>query len=150
MWVSEDMDPPKLIAARLQSPTELELEFSESLDPTTAETVSNYTITPSVTIFGAALSAEGMFVTLTTAEHEGGTYTVTVTGVGDDANPSNLITSAQKEYTYTPLDETPPVLVTAELTSDDLLQLSFSEPLERTSAEDINNYVIDPPVSVSR
>lgn len=146
--ISEDTTSPSMIAATLQSTTQLELEFNEVLNQATAEDASNYTITPSVSILGVSLDGTGTVVTLTTAVHSGGNYTVTASGVGDDATPSNITQSAELNYTYTPPDYTAPALVSAELTSDDLLQVTFSEPMEETSAENINNYSIQPSVNI--
>ena len=147
--IAEDTNPPTLIAAHLQGTTELQIEFGEDLDPTTAVIVSNYTITPSVAISSASLM-DSRTVVLTTAAHTGGDYTITVSGVGDDADPPNLIESGQLDYTYTPPDIVAPVLEIAELTGDDLLRLTFSESLDKVSAEDISNYIIEPLVNIRR
>ncbi len=148
-WISEDTTPPNLIAARLNSVTELELEFSEQLDQTSAENIQNYSISPSVNITQASLDAGRTVVTLTTAAHSGGTYVVTVNNIGDDENPPNLISTPQhKEYVYTPPDQTPPQLVSAEVTSGNLLRVTFSEPLDETSATNVSNYTISPTLSI--
>ncbi len=146
--IAEDTNPPDLIAVRLESVTVLKLEFSESLNRSSAENISHYAISPSLGITAASLNQAGTIVTLTTAAHIGGNYTITVTGVLDCANPPNLIEPSQLSYTYTPPDVTKPVLQHAELRSDDLVQLTFSEPLDPTSARNINNYRINPPVTV--
>ncbi len=146
--IAEDTNPPDLVAVRLESVTELELEFSESLNRSSAEILSNYNISPSLEVNAAVLDQAGTIVRLTTAEHSGGDYTITVTGVLDEANPPNMIQPSELNYTYTPPDVTLPVLQSAELKSNDLLQLNFSEPLDQTSAQDINNYQIEPPINI--
>jgi len=147
-WIAEDSDPPTLMAARIRSATELELEFNEALDRLTAEDNAHYSISPSVTVQNASLSQSGTIVTITTVAHTANTYTITVSGITDDANPPNQLTSAQLPYTYTPPDHTPPTLVSAEIPSNDLLVLTFSEPLDQTSATLLTNYAIDPPVEI--
>jgi len=147
--IAEDGDPPTVIAVHLEGTTELQIEFGEDVDPATAETTSNYSISPSLDILSATLN-DSRHVTLSTAEHTGGTYTITVSGVGDEADPPNLIESAQLNYSYTPPDVVAPQLDTAQLTSNDLLQVTFSEPLNESSAENINNYAIEPSVNILR
>jgi len=148
-WISEDTTPPDLIAARLNNITSLELEFSEPLDQTSAQNVQNYSISPSVNITQVSLDVTRTIVTLTTAAHSGGTYVVTVSNIGDDENPPNVISTPQhKEYVYTPPDQTPPTLVAAEVTSGNLLRVTFSEPLDDVSSTNINNYTISPSLSI--
>ncbi len=146
--IAEDTNPPDLVAVRLNNITELELEFSESLNRSTAETLSNYNISPSIAIYTAVLDQEGTVVTLTTAEHSGGDYVASVTGILDEANPPNEIEPSELNYTYTPPDVAPPILQNAELKSHDLLQLTFNEPLDQTSSQNVSNYQIDPPISI--
>ncbi len=149
-WEAEDTDPPVLIAVRLMTPVTLELEFSEQLDPVSSQTLSNYGIVPPVDIISAVLSIENTKVELTTAEHQGGVYTVAVQGVGDDANPSIKMGTAQLSYTYMPPDQTPPLLIAVELTSNNLLQLYFDEMLDQATAENISNYRIEPAVGITK
>ncbi|MBN2030874.1 Ig-like domain-containing protein [bacterium] len=146
--IAEDTNPPDLIAIRLESVTELELEFSESLNRSSAETLSHYSISPSLGIYAAILDQEGTVVRLTTAEHSGGDYTISVTGILDEANPPNMIEPSELNYTYTPPDVIPPILQNAELKSNDLLELTFNEALDQTSSQNTNNYRIDPPVNI--
>jgi hypothetical protein len=151
---SFDTDPPRLIAVRCsESGTELELEFDEELNQTTAETITNYMIAPSISISNAVLdTTTNTDVILTTGKHQTGTYIISVSGVGDDANPMNMIqTSQEKGYTYSPPDVTSPVLESVEVTSimGDQLKVTYNEAVEQISATDINNYSIDPPVNVT-
>ncbi|MFH1943768.1 MAG: fibronectin type III domain-containing protein, partial [bacterium] len=146
---SDDSIPPILIAVRLKSKTAVELQFNEKLDGATAEIKTNYTITPSVTVQSAVLSSDKTVVALTTAEHQAGSYSVTVKSVGDNAYPSNLLDSSTLEYTYTPSDVTPPGLQAVEMTSNNILKVVFNESVDEASATFKGNYVIDPHVNIS-
>jgi len=148
-WVSKDLIPPTVIAVRLLSATQLQLEFSEPLDATSATKVSNYTISPSVSITKAELNTNKTVVTLTTSAHQEGTYTITVKGVGDSATPPNTIASDEKQYMYILPDKSPPLIVCVELTSPDLLQITFNERISITSAENVGNYSISPAIAIS-
>jgi fibronectin type 3 domain-containing protein len=145
---SGDAQAPVPIRATLVSTTQLQVEFNEVLDATTAVNTANYTISPSVAVTAASLNAAKTLVTLTTGAHAAGTYTVTVRNVGDAVTPPNLLSSAQLSYTYTPPDNTPPTITSAALMSNDLLQIGFSEPVETGSAETGTNYVITPSVQI--
>jgi hypothetical protein len=73
----------------LGDPTQVIVDFSEELDPVTAEDSANYSVSNGVGISAAALEADGKTVTLTTSTlSEGIIYTLTVDGVEDLAgNP---------------------------------------------------------------
>lgn len=145
---SGDANPPTLVAARLTTNTQLQVEFNEKLEPVSAQTVGNYTISPLVRITGAVLNVDKTIVVLSTDPHPAGGYTITVRNVGDANTPSNIMTTGQLGYVYTPPDATPPAISTAVLATDNLLQVTFSEMVERTSAEAITNYAIDPSVRI--
>lgn len=146
--VSEDSDPPRLIAARLKSTTSLEIEFSEKVSESTAENTSNYSISPSVSVSSASLSSDGTVVTLTTNAHAAGTYSITVSNVEDNATPANAMSTEQLSYVYTVPDVTAPTLSAVDVQSSELLLLTFSEAMDQASAEVIGNYTISPSVSV--
>jgi membrane-bound inhibitor of C-type lysozyme len=152
---SEDQTPPKLIAARPKSSNQIELEFNEVLDSTTAQTKANYSFSPPVAVQSAVLNSDKLHVTLNTGNLASGNNTVTVIGVGDAAVPSNLITASapeQKTFTYVPPDTVKPTLVNVHVKNTDgtLLEVVFSEKVDRTSAENTDNYQIDPPVAIQR
>jgi len=148
--IAEDAEPPRLIAARLLNPSQLELEFSEGMNALAATNPAHYSITPSVPVASASLSPDLTTVTLSTAAHSGGTYTVTVSNVGDDATPSNPIhpNYDQLTYEYIPPDEIPPELIGVELINTNLIQITFSEALKQYPAELESNYLINPSVQV--
>lgn len=145
---SGDAEPPIPVAARLATSTQLQIEFNEKLDVASAQTIVNYTITPSVRILSATLNTEKTVVTLSTDPHSAGTYTVTVKNVGDANTPSNYLSSAQLSYSYTPPDVTPPTVAQVSLVGNNLLMVKYSEPVDRTTAEQISNYSITPSVQI--
>ena len=147
-YVAEDTSAPRLIAVRMNSATELVIEFGETLDQVSATQITNYVISPSVTIYSASIDLSKTVVTLSTSSHGAGAYEVTVCGVGDAANPSNLITSASLAYTYTPPDVTPPGLTTVEITNQNILKITFDEPVDEVSATNKANYVINPSLNI--
>ncbi len=69
-----DLTPPVIDSViALVDPTQVVVEFSEDLDPVTAEDSSNYAISHGVSVTDAALDTAGQTVTLTTSTLSEGT-----------------------------------------------------------------------------
>ncbi|MFC1805647.1 PQQ-binding-like beta-propeller repeat protein, partial [Planctomycetota bacterium] len=101
-----DTTPPQLVSAfAAGDPTKLRIQFSEPLDPRTAEDGANYAIDYGVTVRAAKLGGDGSIVALTvTALREGGTYTLAVSNVLDRAKRPNRIEAGSKtQFRYTPI-----------------------------------------------
>jgi hypothetical protein len=145
---SGDANPPVLVAARLTTNSQLQVEFNEKVETGSAQNIANYTITPSVRVISAVLNTEKTIIILTTDPHSAGNYTVTVRNVGDANATPNIMTSGSLGYSYTPPDVTLPTLSAVSLTTDDLLQVTFSEAVDNTSAQTVANYSITPAVRI--
>lgn len=137
-----DATAPTPLAVFGAAPTQIEVDFDELLDPTTAENPANYSVSGGMGVpTSAALNpADGSRVRLTFAGTftPSATYTLTVSGVEDlfgnaVAPPANL------PFTFT--DALPPQLLKIIVTSSNALDVRFTEPLENTSASNVNNYV---------
>ncbi|MBN2103835.1 Ig-like domain-containing protein [bacterium] len=146
-----DTEPPEIITVEAKSPYAVYLTFNETVSMEEAQNITNYTITPNIQVNGATLMANRQTVILETSIHDAGiTYTVEVRNMKDRAPIPNVMTSSQsKNYYYTKIDDVPPKLMSAKLLESDLLELIFSEPLEKTSAEKRNNYQIVPGVEIA-
>jgi hypothetical protein len=145
-----DNTAPRLIAVTLEGDRFLEASFSEPLDKSTAEIPSNYMISPSIPVNEAILDASLQKVFIKTGIHQAGTvYTLTVQGVRDRANPPNTIGAEnQQQYTCVSQDQVAPLLQRAEILASQIVELSFSEPVEALSALKIDNYTINNGISV--
>jgi beta-galactosidase len=92
LTVTLDTIPPTVLRAINIGPTNVEVDFSKLLDAASATTVANYALTNGTVISGAALSANGTTVLLTTAPLVyGSNYTLVINGVRDQAVPPNTI-----------------------------------------------------------
>lgn len=121
------------------------LRFSEPIDAATAVNTANYSIINKVTgnplaVQGAAISYDGLTITLKTNRHEtGATYTVTVRNLKDYASSPNTIDQVSR--TYTP-DLTSPLMVPVEFTQDatssKIMQYDEVEYLGKDSLGGIN------------
>ena len=140
-YAAADVTPPQVVSAALTNSTTLVVNFSETLNSTTAQNKSNYSITNGISVSSVVLS--GTQVTLTTSAHVSGAYVVTVNNVidlaGNIINPNNNTAS----YNYTSEDVTPPQVVSAAIIDSVSLNVYFSENLEPASAQNISNYIID-------
>jgi hypothetical protein len=100
LTVSADVDTPSIVYAK-GSPNFLTVtvSFSKPMDETSAETIGNYSISPSLAISAATL--ENLTnVVLTTAKQGIGTeYTVTVNNVKDDTAAGHVI-AANSTWTF--------------------------------------------------
>jgi len=76
--------PAQVIGATATDSRHVSVVFDETVDATTANTATNYAISPSLAVSAAVLQGDGKTVLLTSAAQAKGTpYTVTATGVKD-------------------------------------------------------------------
>ncbi|MDY6969475.1 MAG: Ig-like domain-containing protein [Spirochaetota bacterium] len=139
-----DKTPPFLSSVVSLSNTSVEVTFSEDVDESSAEEVSNYTI-PDLAVLSAERNvADNSIVTLTTSSQEVQEYTITVANV-EDLN-SNIIGSPNSMvFTGKPL--LPEVVDVVSISNTDV-KITFSKELEQTSAETAANYSITDIASV--
>jgi hypothetical protein len=100
-----DITPPQLISASLLDSINLEVEFSETVDSTTALNISNYSIDNGINILGIQKSTDQKKLIINTTAHAfGHQYTITVNNVADLSG--NLISANHNvaEYTIPPSD----------------------------------------------
>ena len=103
-----DKDPPQVTAFRAgPANTQLTVVFSEPVaagtNPGGAERVGAYVISPSVAISSARLSSDGRTVTLTTAAHPNGLYTLVLGGIQDRMPSPNAMSQVSLNYTFGPV-----------------------------------------------
>ncbi len=98
--VAGDTTPPTIESCTASNETTVVVVYSEDVDQTTAETVSNYNITAlTVDVTNAVLTSSNT-VTLTTDPLTSGTeYTLTINGVEDLAG--NAMNNVSTTFTYT-------------------------------------------------
>lgn len=96
-----DTTPPSISKVTAEgTPTRLTVEFSETVDPVSAQDPSRYLLSPALAVTAAVLHTDGRTVDLTVASMtDGQLYTVTATGVKDRAPTPNASTT-QKSFTF--------------------------------------------------
>ena len=149
-YYEEDNISPSIYSVNIKTEILVELVFSEDVDKATSEEESNYKINNNITISGASLKDDNRTVQLITSEHQsGGTYTVTVNNVKDLAqSPNSIEANSFKNYSYFPEDRTAPHIVLAEANNETHINVTFSEALNRQTAENEDNYKINNNISI--
>lgn len=145
--ITYDSTSPQVVSASAPTDRSVDVVFDEPVDLLTAETVSNYSITPALNITGAVLRADGKTVRLTVdVQTKGQNYTVTVNNVRDIS--ANAMTTAGTAA-FTGVDTTPPAVVSATPVTDTTVNIRFNEPIEAATAETPANYAISPALVVT-
>ena len=102
--ITVDDTPPGVASIVAVTATTLRVQFSETLDATSAVDTGNYAIDNGVSVLASALSTDGRLVTLTTTDlQENVAYTLTVSGIADTASPPNVSSAAAHGFDYEPL-----------------------------------------------
>lgn len=146
----KDIIPPGIYSVNPISSTELDLIFTEAVEKYSAENVQNYKINNGVNVLVAILDINQNTMHLSTTTHQANmTYTLTVNNINDLAKPANVIKpNTTYDYTYHPDDQASPTIVGAVAWDETHVVVTFSEPIERESAEQEDNYVIDKGIAI--
>jgi hypothetical protein len=137
---------PVVLDAYFSGLRTIDLVFDVPMDGTTTCDTGNYevfeTASPeeNVPVSRAVLMPGGETVRLTTGEDlaESAGYTVRINGVertgGAEIRPDS-------EVEFTAIDVTPPAIVSAAMTGQHRIDVTFSEPVEESSALSLINYI---------
>ncbi|HCJ58159.1 Ig-like domain-containing protein [Lutispora sp.] len=137
----KDTEKPKA-TVEIISNTVIRLSFDEEVQISDAEDVSNYTIKNDLYIYNAELDPAGKVVTLTTApQREGYKYWLTAQNVRDISG--NTMEYLEKTFTGMPKDIIKPSVYTIKTDSNKSILVKFTEPVNRITAERIENYIIE-------
>ncbi|PIU61132.1 MAG: hypothetical protein COS84_11545, partial [Armatimonadetes bacterium CG07_land_8_20_14_0_80_40_9] len=142
-----DKTPPTVSSATATDANQVEVLFNENLDLFSANDKNNYAIDNGITVLSAQLQGDFKTVLLTTTTlTEGISYTLTVTGVKDEAgNP--ITTPVNKSFSGP--DTTPPEVLSAQAFTYTEVEITFSEELDETTAETAANYTLEPSLTVA-
>lgn len=145
--VTYDSTPPRPVSASAPTDRTVDVVFNEELDPISAESAENYSISPELNVTGAALQADGKTVRLTVEMQTRGTeYSVTANNIGDISG--NVMVEAGTAL-FTGADTTPPAVVSAAPVTDKTVDVRFSEPVDASTAQTTGSYVITPELAVT-
>lgn len=137
----KDTERPKA-TAEVMSNNIIKITFNEEVQRSYAEDISNYVIKNDLTVYNAELDSTGKVVTLTTApQREGYIYWLTAQNVRDISG--NAMEPLEKRFTGMMRDTIKPYVNMVKSSSLNSILINFSEPLNRITAERIENYIIE-------
>ncbi|HWI54654.1 MAG TPA: cytochrome c3 family protein, partial [Desulfobacteria bacterium] len=124
--------------------------FSEQVESTSAQTASNYVISPVLGVKTAVLQPDGRTVRLTTDAQTGGTaYNLTVTGVKDGAGNLVGVNNTTDFAGVSPPVTSPPEVLSATATDNISLEVVFSVTMDPMTVQNPANYTVSPALPVT-
>jgi len=145
-----DITPPAIYAVEIRDSVLVDLVFSEPVHKLSAENINNYNIDHDISILQVQLDGNQRIVHLTTTAHQIGiVYTLTVNNIKDLAeNPNTIPPNSFCTYHYNPDDQTPPIITGVEILDGTHVNIKFSEDIERQSAENEQNYIVNNGITI--
>lgn len=145
----EDISAPEISSVTLKNASTVELKFDEDVEKNSAEKISNYQINNGISINAITLDTDDRTVKITTSQHSPGSYTITVNNVTDVASiPNTIEPDSRANYHFIPDDTMPPILSEVEILDATHVDVTFSEDIEKSSAEMIQNYHINNNITI--
>ncbi len=139
----KDTRGPLIVSVSSENSTLLTVTFDKRVDRLSAESIDNYSVDNGISVIDAMLDDTAKVVTLSTTIQQPGTvYNLTVQGVSD--NWGNVM--YRKEYRFAGDSIKPSVTIMA--VSNNEVAISFSKKVDRESAENTGNYMIDKDLKV--
>ncbi|MCH9006472.1 Ig-like domain-containing protein [candidate division KSB1 bacterium] len=148
--LNDSNNPPELVAISVLGETQLDISFSEPLQKSSAEDVSNYSISNGVSVLGAVLDQNATVVHLVTSPHERGrSYTLSISNI-EDLSGARIAAGSSKNYTMPDggSDTTPPELNNVTVVDLTHIEVTFNEKVNGSPAERESNYEIDNGVQI--
>lgn len=142
-----DVTAPTITNYSLIGKDTINVVFSEPIKRTTAENVSNYSLNPSATISAAMLDSTNNTVSLVTSLSTGVSYTLTINNIEDLAS-NKMTTDSIVGLMYSQYSTTLKVN-TVKAIAIDTIVVEYNEDVNKTSAEDVANYVFSPAATVT-
>ena len=145
-----DEQTPAMTSVYTYTATELYVVFNMKVNKTQAEKTTNYVIQGGPTVSSAVLDGSMTQVTLRTAAHESGRIYALVAGNISRWDRPDLLIKANVPYFYTLQQSATaaPKLEKVEIEGENLLRVTFSQSVEKLSAENKSNYHINEKLAV--
>lgn len=141
---------PVISSVYTYSATELYVVFNMKVNKSQAEKTTNYVVQGGPTITSASLDGSMTQVTLRTANHEQGrVYALIANNISCWDRP-DLVVKANVPYFYTLQQSATAALKLekVEIEGENLLRVTFSQPVEKLSAENKSYYTINEKLAV--
>lgn len=139
--LSADTTAPKIVKATSPDTNTFKIEFTDKMDFATATDVANYTWDKSIKTVKAELNDDRNVVTLTTDTAKRGVfYKLTVANV---KNSDGKAFAKDSRNIQAMEDRTAPKLDKVKVLNNYLVEIKFSENMEKTALETVSNYNIN-------
>lgn len=139
---------PTIVQVEAKSADKVFIRFSKEMDPSLAQTVGNFRITPELVIFQAHLDPDQAMVELTTQAHQKGQiYKLQTMGLKSKSGQT-LPNSTFFRYAYEPPDQVGPVIAMVRLKDATHLEVAFDEALDKIRAQMLSNYSISEGIEI--
>ena len=139
--LSADTTAPKIVKATSPDTNTFKIEFTDKMDFATATDIANYTWDKSLKTVKAELNDDRNVVTLTTDTAKRGVfYKLTVANV---KNSDGKAFTKDSRNIQAMEDRTAPKLDKVKVLNNYLVELKFSENMEKTALETVANYNIN-------
>jgi len=143
LWLDDldidlDNQAPSVLDFSVLNGNTLKIQFSEQIDQTIGETISNYIVADFGQPVIATLSSDLTSVELTFATEftANKTYSLVISNIEDISG--NVMPETIREFAYFPF-----TVQQIFIPNKNELVLDFSHPLEKTSVETLTNYLVD-------
>ena len=124
--------------------SELFIEMNRAVTTASARNVNNYVIDGNVSVMSVELDDEQKRIKLKTSAHEiDHLYSVSIQNLVDKETDQTL-TATVFPYYFTGMDQVAPFIQTVQVNEPEYLKVMFSEPVSKETAENIENYQIEP------
>ncbi|TAE00172.1 MAG: hypothetical protein EAZ97_06775 [Bacteroidetes bacterium] len=133
-----DTQKPSIQSVTAISATQIQILFSENIDPISAQVFGNYVLSNSIFPINSFVSANKVLLTFSQNLIPNTIYPLKVSNIKDLLQ--NVITSTTKNVLF---DPNPPALQKINIFSDQEIELIFNEELDKISGENIANYVLN-------
>ncbi|MDF1550186.1 MAG: lamin tail domain-containing protein, partial [Bacteroidales bacterium] len=136
--VSPDNISPAISSVITLNSNTLKIQFSEQLNQSIAETINNYVVNDFEQPSNVTLNTDQTSIELSFASEfiTNQNYSITVSNIEDISG--NIMPESTLEFVYIPF-----IVQQLFIPGKNELLLDFSHPLEQSSAENLNNYMVD-------
>jgi hypothetical protein len=141
---------PTIVDLEAMSDCEIRIEFNMRISKTSAELVSNYWFNHNLKVLQSKLDDSGRVVYLTTSKHQDGAlYTALLNNIAAADNPLDTIRpNSQYFYIFNAEQSLVPKVTEVTALGETFIEVTFSAPVDRVTAENHRNYVINNHMSV--
>jgi hypothetical protein len=151
LYESEDQNPPTLAMVKVMDATHIQVAFSEAVKASIATNPEHYELSNDASVLGVQETDQAhLYIMETTPLIAGRIYILMVSEIHDMAdNP--ILPNSSYTFHYGAFDlNQPPQVIKVNTLASNRVRVEFDQPLDRTSAENPQNYLIQGGIQVQQ